>query len=1109
VARTVSVKLLADISQYSQNMRRATADTKSLSTEIDKAAKGGRLDEVTNMATGLGLGLVGAAAVAVKFSMDFEKQMSSVKAATHASTAEINQLKAASLQAGKDTAFSATEAAKGVEELAKAGVSTSDILGGGLKGALDLAAAGELGVGEAAETAASALTQFKLKGKDVPHVADLLSAAAGKAQGSVHDMGMALNQAGLVASQTGLSIEDTTGTLAAFANAGLIGSDAGTSFKQMLLMLQAPSDKTRDLMEDLGISAYDASGQFIGITALAGQLKTQMSKLTPELRANAMAQIFGADATRAASILYEQGQDGIQGWIDKTNDSGYAAETAAMKTDNLAGDLERLKGSLETAAIESGGGLNQGLRVLTKAADGLVSALDDLPSGTTAAVTAIAGISGVVLLGLVGWVKARTAISNVVMELNAVGPAGARAATGLQAAQKWAGRAAVAFVAMEAAGYVFEKLGNGAVKVDKLTEALENYANTGNIAGELTSGFGKNLEDFSLIAGSAEAATHGFWGGLNDLITAVPGVGSAVDSMNESLYGTSFNDATDRMQALDESLTAYIGTQTDATKANELWNRLVKESGLDITQLATVLPGAWAAMGELQKTTHASADGQRALGMETTKTTEEIKAEKEQAEMLKKAFDDLFSQYMSVDKAAIQYQDTLEKTNKELKDGKRTLDNNTEAGRENRRSTLDMIDAINDSRTANINNGMEVGKADKKYRQQIETLKQTMLHLGYTKKDVEALIGKYRDVPKRVGTSVETPGLPKAKAGAINYKKDLDKIDRKIQTKVSVTGDDAAYKKLERLLVAQQAAKKGISVSAAASAFRKNAGYATGGWTGPGGKFDPAGIVHADEYVIRKESRQRLESTQPGLLDELNATGQLPGHAAGGMVMPFPVNASVTKIMSMADALSKVATHFSKDWPSSPMAQRGDSGIWRKVVSMIKATGPMSGSFGNGYRPGDPKWHGSGRAVDWMGYNQDRLATYLAGQRPLELIHRGKNRDYAYTRGRDKGSFNEALMNAHRNHVHIAMAEGGVIGEPVFGIGRSGASYSFGEGGRPETVIPGRPEFAMAARSPIVNVSVASPGRGRGGPIVGQVIVHDRTSAQMLVNQLEFASGGF
>jgi hypothetical protein len=89
-----------------------------------------------------------------------------------------------------------------------------------------------------------------------------------------------------------------------------------------------------------------------------------------------------------------------------------------------------------------------------------------------------------------------------------------------------------------------------------------------------------------------------------------------------------------------------------------------------------------------------------------------------------------------------------------------------------------------------------------------------------------------------------------------------------------------------------------------------------------------------------------------------------------------------------------------------------------------------------------------------MGFNMDGLASYLAAKRPLELIHRTKQRDYAYTRGRNKGSFSEGLMNAHRNHIHIAMANGGVIGEPVIGVGASGKSYSFGERG-PETVTPG------------------------------------------------------
>jgi hypothetical protein len=209
-------------------------------------------------------------------------------------------------------------------------------------------------------------------------------------------------------------------------------------------------------------------------------------------------------------------------------------------------------------------------------------------------------------------------------------------------------------------------------------------------------------------------------------------------------------------------------------------------------------------------------------------------------------------------------------------------------------------------------------------------------------------------------------------------------------------------------------------------------GYAEGGWTGPGSKYEPAGVVHADEFVIRKESRRKIEQRNPGLLDEMNATGQMPGYAGGGLVAPvdtsrqWPIRTTArrTDIPSRAEVAAKVAPRFG-DWPSSPSAQRGDSGVWRKVLQLIRS-GPKSGSFGNAYRPGDPKWHGSGRAVDWMGYNQDALASYLASKRPLELIHRTRRRDYAYTRGRNKGSFNEALMNAHRNHIHIAMDDGGM-----------------------------------------------------------------------------------
>lgn len=106
----------------------------------------------------------------------------------------------------------------------------------------------------------------------------------------------------------------------------------------------------------------------------------------------------------------------------------------------------------------------------------------------------------------------------------------------------------------------------------------------------------------------------------------------------------------------------------------------------------------------------------------------------------------------------------------------------------------------------------------------------------------------------------------------------------------------------------------------------------------------------------------------------------------------------------------------------------GDSGVWRSIMALVRATG-LPYKFGNAYRPGDPLWHGAGRAVDLMGYNQDALATYFLSLRPmvLELIHRTNARDYGITRGRISPFHFQWPL--HENHIHIAMAEGGMVAD--------------------------------------------------------------------------------
>ncbi|MDT0211245.1 phage tail tape measure protein [Curtobacterium sp. BRD11] len=399
--RTTKVALVAEVSQYLSGMQAASQKTRELGSETEKLGQKREAFEGLGRA-GIAFGAVAAAAVglAVAKYAEFDAAMSSVQAATHSSTAEMNLLRDAAIEAGASTVFTATEAANAIEELAKAGVSTNDILGGGLSGALDLASAGELKVADAAQIAATAMTQFGEKGSEVPHIADLLAAGAGKAQGSVEDLAQALNQGGLVAAQSGHDIEETTGVLAAFASAGLLGSDAGTSLKTAIIALQNPSDKARGIMKQYGIDVYDASGQMLSFGGIAAQLEDRLGGLSDEQRNAALATIFGNDAVRAANVLYSEGADGIAEWTSKVNDNGYAAETARLKLDNLKGDIERLGGAFDTALINTGSSANDSLRTLVQTATFFVDAVGEMPGPVLGAGVAVAALAAGV--GLVG-----------------------------------------------------------------------------------------------------------------------------------------------------------------------------------------------------------------------------------------------------------------------------------------------------------------------------------------------------------------------------------------------------------------------------------------------------------------------------------------------------------------------------------------------------------------------------------------------------------------------------------------------------------------------------------------------------------------------------------
>lgn len=513
------------------------------------------------------------------------------------------------------------------------------------------------------------------------------------------------------------------------------------------------------------------------------------------------------------------------------------------------------------------------------------------------------------------------------------------------------------------------------------------------------------------------------------------------EALRKAVYGTA--TAADFATLKTAGMTdAQITAADSSGRYRAELDKVASSSAMTSAQLSRLV----ATQGDVQDAQQEATFSQQAYTMAIDAMAPAGGRAKQTMEGLKRATDNLYSAQIQATDANEAYEASWDALSGAVKKNKTSLDIHTEAGRANRDALQALLASSKEMYFADVNAGVAIDKARQKHEARTEAIRKESVRLTGNKKETDNLIATYGRIPPKKTTNIVQSGVDRV----ANALYDLYLFQRSLAEGIPIS--QVAYK---------VAREKGMPDRFHGPIAGPNGrGYHDGGRTANVGEHEPAGVVHGKEFVFSAATTRRIDRQSPGFLDEVHATGQLPGYDAGGRVAPvetrtgmrYVINANRTRIPTRAQVEAKVMPVFG-DWPSSPSAQRGDSGVWKRVLQLIKA-GPNQGSFGNAYRPGDPKWHGSGRAVDWMGYNMDALASYLAAKRPLELIHRTNRRDYAYTRGRNKGSFNNALMEAHRNHIHIAMAEGGVVREPVLGVGASGRTYSFGENYRPERVVP-------------------------------------------------------
>lgn len=360
------LKLVAELDDNGLQQLKAKLDD----VEGASGKTAGALSKIGPLAAGITVGGVGALAAglgaSVKVAADFEQSLANVASVTGATKDELAALRKEALQVGKDTSKSASESVEAFGELLKAGMSVQDVVGGAGRTVVQLAEATGQAVPDMAALLSNALNTFGLGADKSAEVANIIARAANASAIDVQDLAYSLQAVGPVAAQAGLSMEDFGTAIGILGNNALKGSDAGTSLKTMLLSLTAPTDKAKALLDDLGVKVFDDTGKIRSFRDILGDLQRAMQGLTDEERSAILKDIFGTDAIRAANILLKEG---VQGWDNFRAAMAQAPTVADMskaRLQTLQGQMEQLKGSLETMAIMVG---EKALPALTRMAE--------------------------------------------------------------------------------------------------------------------------------------------------------------------------------------------------------------------------------------------------------------------------------------------------------------------------------------------------------------------------------------------------------------------------------------------------------------------------------------------------------------------------------------------------------------------------------------------------------------------------------------------------------------------------------------------------------------------------------------------------------------------
>ncbi|HMO74093.1 MAG TPA: phage tail tape measure protein [Sphingopyxis sp.] len=345
--------------------------------------------------------IAAAGAAVIKMSGDFESSMIKLGISSEASASELKEMGELALKLGKDTIFGASDAANAMDELAKSGLSARIILDGAAEAAVHLASATGSELSPAANAITDTMQQFHLATSQLPDAVNQITGAVNQSKLDFEDYALAIGQAGGVAGGLGVDFTDFNTVLAATSSLFASGSDAGTSFKTFLTSLSGNSKQAKAAIAAFGLQFYDANGGLRSMAEIAEELRVKLGGLNDQAKTEVLKKIFGTDAMRTAIGLMQQGGAGLERMADAIRKTDAAAQ-AQERLKGFYGQLENLKGAIETLAIRIGqSGVLEAITALITRLGDFVDTLSETSPAVlkfVAVVAAIAAAIGPVVL---------------------------------------------------------------------------------------------------------------------------------------------------------------------------------------------------------------------------------------------------------------------------------------------------------------------------------------------------------------------------------------------------------------------------------------------------------------------------------------------------------------------------------------------------------------------------------------------------------------------------------------------------------------------------------------------------------------------------------------